>query len=266
MDTPFAKRKFGQNFLTDPNIRHKIVDALDVQPDDTLFEIGPGRGALTSLLARAGGRRVVALERDPDMVRLLAREVPQAQLILGDGLSFCWEGLACAAPLKLVGNLPYNVASPMLWEIAERLAQMQRGVFMVQLEVAQRLCAAPGTKVYGALSVWLQSFVQTRMLFKVPPTVFKPQPKVWSAVVELRPLPAHRRADAPNFLRTTLRRSFQKRRKQLGSIFAELKQDACEGALLRADIALTSRPEVLNPLQFQQLSKIVSTASVVDER
>lgn len=250
------KRSLGQNFLTDANIARKIVDALDIRPGDNVLEIGPGRGALTRhILDRQPGRFRV-LEKDDELADRLAAEHPEVEIVRGDALRHPWEELAAAEQWKVVGNLPYNIASPLIWDLVSR-GSFARAVFMVQLEAGQRLAAKSGGRDYGALSVWVQSHARVELLFKVPPQVFFPRPKVNSAVLrfflqEPRPLP-----DEAAALSTTLKLCFQQRRKQLGSILKSKGIPMYAELISRLGIDPAARPETLEPERFQALAKIL---------
>lgn len=250
---PFAKRSLGQNFLQDENTARKIVAALSAGPGDTVLEIGPGRGALTRWLNELNPARLILLELDNDLADQLETRYPNAELHLGDALRFPWESLEGIDRLKLVGNLPYNVASPLMWEIAARLEDFSRAVFMVQYEVGLRLSATAGSRLYGALSVWMQSYMQVRLLFKVPPTVFKPRPKVDSAVLSFIPLEEDLLCPAEK-LSELVHVCFQKRRKQLRRIFKDHYPRFSEEEFEAAGVDPQSRPEMLTPKQFQLLA------------
>jgi len=249
-----AKKSLGQNFLSDPNIARKIVDAVDIHPGDKVLEIGPGRGALTGhALAREPGRYVV-LELDDALADALAERHPELEIIRGNALAHHWKDLD--GGWKIFGNLPYNVASPLIWDIVSQ-ADFSRAVFMVQLEVAQRLVAKSGGKQYGALSAFVQSHSEGELLFKVPPQVFRPQPKVTSAVVRFFLRPSRPDVETGKRLAATLRICFQMRRKQLGTILKSNNFDNSESLLRAMDIDPMQRPETLAPEQFQALSKVL---------
>jgi 16S rRNA (adenine1518-N6/adenine1519-N6)-dimethyltransferase len=173
---------------------------------------------------------------------------------LADALTMPWARFV--APWKIIGNLPYNVASPLIWDILSLTPGLIRAVFMVQKEVALRLVAPPGCGAYGALSVWVQSFAAPRLEFNVPPQVFRPAPKVHSAVVSFAPLPLSERPADANALSSLLKLCFQKRRKQLGGILRSQpgwQPDEAE----EIGVKQSSRPEELSPRQFQTLAALM---------
>lgn len=251
-----AKRSLGQNFLVDQNICRKIVDALDIQPGDHVLEIGPGRGALTRHIIERKPGRYVVLEMDEALASDLEHQYPDIEVVRGDALAYAWEGLATADGWKIVSNLPYNIASPLIWEIVSR-CEFTRAVFMVQLEVGQRLAAKSGGRDYGALSVFVQSFARVEMLFKVPPQVFRPQPKVTSAVLRFFLHPQRPNQEDTLRLAGTLRMCFQQRRKQLSTILKSKGIADCVAMLLALDVDPAQRPETLGPERFQALAKLL---------
>ncbi len=253
--SPRAKKSLGQNFLRDGNIARKIVAALRVEPGDSVLEIGPGPGALTGILQECRPARLVLVEKDAHWAAERMRQGRAAMgercaVILADALTLPWERFS--APWKFIGNLPYNVASPLMWEIFSRAGGLTRAVFMVQKEVGLRLVAGPGSSAYGALSVWVQSHVQPRLEFIVPPQVFRPRPKVDSAVVSFTP-GAGAYDFEPAALALTLKRCFQMRRKQLGSIARAWGKSG--GDLESLGIRPEQRPETLRPEDFHALSR-----------
>jgi 16S rRNA (adenine1518-N6/adenine1519-N6)-dimethyltransferase len=254
-----AKRSLGQNFLVDPNISAKIVARLRIGPEDTVIEIGPGRGALSGHILAAGPRAYLALEKDRELAARLPREHPGAHPALVDALRLDWARLDALDGVKLVGNLPYNIASPLLWDICSQASRFVVGVFMVQHEVALRLCAAPGGRQYGALTAWTSSFARFDYAFKVSPGVFRPQPKVDSAVVAVTPRPLGERPEDPAGLATLLKRLFSMRRKQLAGILKPHWNDALAQACAGHGIEGRVRPETLTPGQFQELAKLLKT-------
>lgn len=249
------KRSLGQNFLADPNICRRIVEALNPEPEGPVLEIGPGRGALTRILAEHQGP-VMALEKDRELAFWLRQEFPSINIILGDGLSFCWERTAALPGLSFVGNLPYNVASPMIWDLVSRCRTWKNMVFMVQKEVAERLTACPGSRAYGAFSAWVSNFSVPRYMFTVPPYVFRPQPKVDSAVVSFFPHPAPAWEEAKDLSRI-LKMLFQQRRKQLGSILKSVWTEKMDEWCGYWRVDRRVRPEALSPDMLRSLSRIV---------
>ncbi|MBK9136863.1 MAG: 16S rRNA (adenine(1518)-N(6)/adenine(1519)-N(6))-dimethyltransferase RsmA [Betaproteobacteria bacterium] len=191
MKAHHARKRFGQHFLADEAVIEAIVAAIAPRPGEALVEIGPGLGALTApLLARAGALTVVELDRD---LAARLRNRPGLTVIEADVLRVDFAALAASmapAPLRLVGNLPYNISTPILFHLLPAAAHVRDQHFMLQKEVVQRMAAAPGGKDYGRLSVMLQWRYDIEPVLDVPPQAFDPPPRVDSAVVCMRPLPA----------------------------------------------------------------------------
>lgn len=255
MQEPRAKKSLGQNFLQDKNIARKIVDAIQIEEGDRIIEIGPGPGMLTRFILEARPASLTLIEKDNDMAQNWAEEAKNQPVPLSvlnmDALKVDWPSMT--EPVKVAGNLPYNVASPLMWDIVSGASGLTRAVFMVQKEVADRLVAKPSTSDYGALSVWVQSFARTRFEFVVPPQVFRPRPKVHSAVVSFEPLPAQERVKKPEVLSYLLKMFFQQRRKQLGGILRSHDYDP--EILKNYDIEPSSRPENISVEQFKLLAE-----------
>ncbi len=251
----YAKKRFGQHFLHDRGVCARIVAALGIEPGDRVLEIGPGHGALSGIIAEAGPGLYAAVERDLDLALELPAKCPGVRPLAADALTVRWERLAPAGGWKIIGNLPYNVASPLMWELFSRCAGMSRAVFMVQKEVGQRLAARPGGSDYGGLTVWVQSFVSVRMAFTVGPGAFIPRPKVDSAVLVFEPL-AERGEFSSRALAALVHLCFQKRRKQLGNTLKSLLNDKMVAYLESEGLNLASRPENLAPKHFQTLSSL----------
>ena len=192
-DQPYqhrARKRFGQNFLHDEHIIGRIVQAITPGAGQQLIEIGPGQGALTAPLLAAAGR-LTCIEIDRDLAALLRQRYANHdgfRLIEGDVLDVDFAALAPGpASLRIVGNLPYNISTPLLFRLLQHQHLIHDMVFMLQLEVVQRMAAAAGDDDYGRLSVMMQYYCHVDMLFKVPPSAFVPQPKVDSAIVRLTP-------------------------------------------------------------------------------
>ena len=188
-----AKKKFGQNFLVDERIIDDIVAAIHPEPDDNMVEIGPGLGALTRpLLKRLNRLHVVEIDRDI-IARLehdYPQDDPQRKLIVHAGDALAFDFAALPAPLRIVGNLPYTICSPLLFHFAACAGRIRDMHFMLQNEVVERMVAMPSTPEYGRLSVMLQYRFFMEKLLDVPPQSFRPAPKVNSAIVRMIPLPA----------------------------------------------------------------------------
>jgi 16S rRNA (adenine1518-N6/adenine1519-N6)-dimethyltransferase len=251
-----AKRSLGQNFLCDQNIARKIVHALDLRVGDNVLEIGPGRGALTRHIVDSQPGRYVVLEMDDALADALEREHPMIEVVRGDALRYDWRGLDASDNWKIIGNLPYNIASPLIWDIVS-LAHFERAVFMVQLEAGQRLAAHSGGRDYGALSVFVQSHARVELLFRVAPQVFRPRPKVTSAVLRFFLHPQRPSPEEAKRLASTLRLCFQMRRKQIGTILKSKDIPEYEDLLRVMDIDPMQRPETLTPERFRALSKVL---------
>ena len=245
------RKRFGQNFLADPHYVRKIVDAVDPKPGDNLVEIGPGLGALTgALIARAG--RIAAIEIDRDLASRLRERFPPDRLTLHemDALAFDFATLGDA--LRVVGNLPYNISSPLLFHLASYESRLRDIHVMLQREVVARMTAVPGTPDYGRLSVMLQVRFRVTRLFTVPAGAFRPAPKVESAVVRLMPLREQRPciADEALFARIVAA-AFGQRRKTLRNTLAAL---ASEAQLRAAGIDSSLRGEALAVADFVLLA------------
>jgi 16S rRNA (adenine1518-N6/adenine1519-N6)-dimethyltransferase len=209
-----ARKRFGQHFLADAGVVDAIVDAIDPRPGQALVEIGPGLGALTGpLLQRCGALTVIELDRD-----LAARLRRRAGLTLieGDVLKVDFAALAAAAgqPLRVVGNLPYNISTPILFHLLGAVASVVDQHFMLQKEVVDRMAATPGNKDYGRLTVMLQWRYRIEPVLAVPPEAFEPPPRVDSSVVRMVPLPRAADVDEAR-LRTLVTVAFSQRRKLL---------------------------------------------------
>ncbi len=249
------KRRLGQHFLHDPRILARLADAIGATADDTVLEIGPGPGGLTEALVRVADR-VVAIEKDAEIIAGLRERVPGAVIVEGDALELDWVALGGGPGGLVIGNIPYNITSPLL-DKALTPPRPRRIVFLVQKEVARRVGAAPGTKDYGALTVGIQAVATTEVLFTVPAGAFHPVPKVDSAALRLEPLPRPLVPDdAVRSFRAAVVGLFGFRRKQLVRAVRELTGwNAVEAgrAVESAGLSPTVRPEVLSPSEFLRL-------------
>lgn len=238
------RKRFGQHFLHDAGVVRRIVEAIAPGPGDFVLEIGPGRGALTLPLAERVGRlEVVEIDRD------LAAALPESRIKVhvADALEFDYAVLPEGA--RIVGNLPYNISTPLLFRLAGHAARFRDLHFMLQREVVERMVAAPSTPAYGRLSVMLQARFRMEMLFRVPAGVFQPAPKVESALVRMLPLAEPTDAGAPGFA-DLVRRAFSARRKTLRNA---LGLDEAELRALGYDPRL--RPENLAPADFARIAR-----------
>ncbi|HJW23360.1 MAG TPA: 16S rRNA (adenine(1518)-N(6)/adenine(1519)-N(6))-dimethyltransferase RsmA [Rhodocyclaceae bacterium] len=237
-----ARKRFGQNFLIDQGIIAGIVSAIDPRRDDTLVEIGPGLGALTEpLLQRLDHLHVVEIDRDL-IARLKKRHAPERVTIHeGDALAF--DFAAIGTDLRLVGNLPYNISTPLLFHLAGFAERVRDMHFMLQKEVVERMVAAPGDSEFGRLSVMLQYRFHLEWLLDVPPESFDPAPKVQSAVVRLIPkAAAELNARDEAVLARVVTAAFSQRRKMLRNTLKGILDDAGFTAL---GITPTARAEDL---------------------
>ena len=260
---PQAKKRFGQNFLVQPAIVARIVSVIAPQARDALLEIGPGPGALTEALLSANDRgteplRVIELDRDLlPRLRALA-PVERLQIIAGDALQVDYRHLAeeIGQPLRVLGNLPYNISTPLIFHLLAQIDVIEDMHFMLQKEVADRIVAGPGDAASGRLSLMVQAQAQAEILFPVAPGNFRPVPKVDSAFLRLTP---HR---PPRLSRPLLEpfaqvvsRAFAQRRKTLANNF----KGVCDSAMLEAlDISPSARAETLDFAAFQRLAEALA--------
>lgn len=253
------RKRFGQHFLHDPGVLARIVAAVDPRPGERLVEIGPGQGALTRpLLERCGRLLVVELDRDL-AAELASRDWGAAgklEIHQGDALRFDFAALALPeTPLRIVGNLPYNISTPLLFHLLEQAHAIRDLHVMLQREVVQRLAATPGSHDYGRLSVMVQYHCRVEPLFGVGPGAFRPPPRVDSAVVRLVPhtLPPVT-VDDPARLAETVRRAFSQRRKTLRNSLSGWLEPS---AMATAGVDPGARPETLDLAAFARLANAV---------
>ena len=256
-----AKRSLGQNFLVDPNLQRKIVDALQPGPDDEVLEIGPGRGALTQhLVPRV--RRLVLVELDDalaESLRLRYETEPRVRVVHADVLRVPLEEISDdVARLKVIGNIPYNITTPILFSLLERRPRPREIVLMVQREVANRMVAPPGDRTYGALAVGVQTVADVARVLDVGRNAFRPVPDVESAVVRIVPHSPPRLEPAMEArVRHLTRIAFGQRRKQFQRILRDAYRLTPEqiGTLEEeTGFRLQARPESFGPADFVTLA------------
>ena len=253
-----ARKRFGQHFLHDPNVLESIVAAVSPNADEHLIEIGPGRGALTRLLLEAGGGALDAIEIDRDLVAMLRSEpdlnaYPRFKVHEVDALEFDFTQLSreLGGKLRIVGNLPYNISTPLLFHLLDHAAVIEDLHIMLQKEVIARMAAQPNEDDYGRLTVMLAPWVTVEHLFDVGPGAFKPPPRVWSAVARLtvRPEPAF--AVSPHFA-PLVAEAFSHRRKTLRNA---LRNQVSLEQICSCGLDPGARPETISPQAFNDLAR-----------
>lgn len=251
-------KQFGQNYLTDPNILRKIAEEINAVPGDNIIEIGPGLGALTKhLLGKVPS--ITAIEIDTRVGEELRAKYPGLKLLTQDILKTDLNAIYSEnnVKLRITGNIPYNLTSPILFMIIENNTIIRDSILMMQLEVAQRITSKKGTKDYGILSVILNYFCDLKLCFKVSPNVFTPKPNVWSAVLHLYPKEINITEQEKKIFIQTVKAAFGNRRKTLknslsNSIFKELNFE-------NSGIDLSLRAEQLDIADFVTLSNYIRT-------
>lgn len=245
-----ARKRFGQNFLRDQSVINNIISAARIDADDHFLEIGAGTGALTEpLLARLKQLEVVEIDRD--LVAKLPQLANAAKLIIheADALKFGFES---PTPRRIIGNLPYNISSPLIFHLLKFNSSIIDMHFMLQKEMVERLAAAPHSRAYGRISVMVQASAKVEMLFTVPPTAFVPAPKVDSAVVRLRPYQTPKYPIAkPDVFANIVLQAFAMRRKTLRN---NLKGILSAADFLACDIDPAARAETLSVADFVKLA------------
>ena len=260
-----AKKRFGQNFLNDDQIINRIIASINIQKDDHILEIGPGLGALSeSLFLKSNRFKVVEIDSDlipklKNKFELLAKEYKKDalhwELLHQDALTLKIADIYSDRKFRVVGNLPYNISTPLLFCFVEQLSYIKDMTFMLQKEVIDRICAEPNNKNYGRLSIMLQYYCDCENLFQVPPESFDPQPKVDSAIVRLTP-----HAELPNpcnntdLLSKIVAQSFSQRRKTLRN---NLKKSGFDEALEQSQIDTSLRPENIPVADYVKLCNII---------
>ena len=256
------KKFLGQNFLVDDNIARKIVQALDISHEDNVIEIGPGRGALTKHIA-GKPRSFTAVEYDKSVCGELSKQYEgKAEIVHDNFLDYDLSAVnsPSGSKLKIIGNIPYNITSKILFKLFDSRALLGFAVLMMQKEVAQRIAASPRSKNYGILSVQSQAYCTPRILFNVPPTAFFPKPTVTSTIISLdfSGSPLISTSADPALFKLVVRESFGKRRKVLSNSLANIfRHYGISPHELRFD--LTRRPETLTPEEFIHLSDMIGS-------
>jgi len=259
---PVRPRKaLGQHFLIDPNITRKILALARIGPDETVVEIGPGRGALTGALCRAA-RQIIAIEVDASLgerLRGALADPTNLDLHIGDALKFPYATLPMGT--VVVANLPYYVSTPLLFTLLEHRSRFDRLVLMLQTEVARRLVAGPGTKAYGILSVLAQHWTRPKLAFTVSPPCFRPRPAVGSAVVAFEIQEVRRSHDPGDDMFVKIVRSaFAHRRKTLANSLrdAGMPPEAIARGFASSGISPTRRAETLSQEEFVALARAIA--------
>ena len=260
------KASWGQNFLDDQPSLQRIVDAAALRPSDSVVELGAGLGHLTQLLL-ATGAQVIAVERDPDLVEVLKElRADNLHLVAGNAARLDFAALSGGKRVIVVGNIPYHLTSPILFELLDQREHVSRAVLTMQQEVAARICAPPGGRDYGILSVLLALYYHLQTLFTLRPALFHPPPKVASAVVRLDSLETPRAAllNEERF-RQLVKAAFAHRRKTISNSLKSARAlgspQALAEALARAKIDPTRRAETVSVEEFAALERALSEVS-----
>ena len=252
LDGHKARKRFGQNFLVDSFWIDKLARAVGAKPGDDIVEIGPGKAALTRHLLDGAGK-VRAVEIDRDLAAWLRSEFPESlTLIEADALKLDWTTVLEGRRLRIIGNLPYNISSPLLFALMSAADRVIDQHFMLQREVVDRMVAEPGSKTYGRLSVMLQYRYVMHKLFDVPPGAFVPPPKVTSSIVRMVPRPVESLPEVDmEIFSQVVALAFQQRRKTLRNALSTLMDDA---AIKRAGVNPAARAETLDVAAFVRLA------------
>ena len=252
-----ARKRFGQNFLVDERIIDDIIRAIHPQENDTMIEIGPGLGALTRpLITHLQQLHVVEIDRD--IIQRLENDYPKGKLVIHAGDALKFDLAEIPGPLRIVGNLPYNISSPLLFHFFAYAARIIDMHFMLQNEVVERMVAEPSTPAYGRLSVMLQSRFYMEKLLDVPPESFRPSPKVDSAIVRMIPLPAgEMKVSDEKLFAAIVATAFGQRRKTLRNT---LKNYLAESDFVKLGIDAQLRAENLGVDEFSRIADFVKAS------
>ena len=263
-----ARKRFGQNFLHDMSVIHRLDKSIAAKAGDNIVEIGPGQGALTEPLLNALDHLNV-VEIDRDLVLILKEKFAGRPLTVhsNDALTFDFRSLFDERPLRVVGNLPYNISTPLLLHLLGYGQKIQDMHFMLQLEVVDRLSAKPGNKTYGRLSIVSQYYCQIDKLFHVPPSAFHPPPKVMSAIVRLAPRPFQIPASDVELFKHVVKTSFSQRRKTLRNNLKQILNGEQLEQLTNDGVCdLSLRPEQLSVDQYVILSNAVAAMPDINKK
>jgi len=254
---PHPRKRFGQHFLIDPVVIQQITDLIAPSPADRIIEIGPGQGALTMPLIKSRARlTVIEIDRDlAGAIRSQFGHEPDFKIQIQDALSVDYPTLIGTDRVRVVGNLPYNISTPLILKLRTHHASIQDMTFMLQKEVVDRLSALPGTKAYGRLSVMVQSRSQVEPYFEVPPLAFEPPPRVTSKLVRITPQPSSLSANAEALLETSVRQAFGQRRKTIKNT---LGKTMSHDVLTACGIGLTQRPDEIDVETYVRLATALS--------
>ena len=247
-----ARKRFGQNFLVDTGTIQKIIGSIDIKPGDHIVEIGPGRGALTEPLSDSRCD-LTLIEIDRDLTDELSVRFPYTRLINEDVMKIDFNAFEGKSPIRIIGNLPYNISTPLLFKLFDSGAHIHDMHFMLQREVVDRMTALPSTKAYGRLSVMTQLHCHTEKLFEVPPQAFSPRPKVQSAIIRLTPNKKATDVDQ-KLLESILIQAFSMRRKTIRNALRKfLTADELESLHLNPQL----RPENLTIDNYLSCTRFV---------
>lgn len=251
-----VRRRFSQNFLVDRNYIERILEVIAPEPTDRILEIGPGRGALTRLLA-ARSEHVTVVEIDRDLAREIRSEIEEVEVVVGDVMRVDMEALFGVHLWRVVGNLPYHIATPLLFLLVRASARIHDMHFCLQDELVARICATPGNRQWGRLSVMMQYYAEVTPLFRIPATAFRPRPRVQSRMLRLVPRERPLCARSPKVLENLVRIAFSKRRKTLHNALKSYPRYDADALTRELGIDLKCRPETLGVDDFVAISNLL---------
>jgi len=251
-------KRFGQNFLTQPAIAKKIVDSLDITEHDTIIEIGPGLGALSRFISEKKPAHYIAIEIDHRWAEHIRGLFPgQIEIIAEDFLKFDFSRLGTShRSIKVIGNIPYNITTPILFKLLDEPMPIKASVIMMQKEVARRIVGTPNSKAYGILSVLMQTFATPHLIFDVGRKNFKPVPKVDSSIVRFDYCPDLSDLNDPVLFRQIVRSAFNQRRKMLRNSLSRIFEQSIVYSI--SSVAIDRRPDSLSREEFKSLSNEIS--------